>query len=222
MSEEEKNTYAKQIYDAILGYVDFIAGGSYTYDTIPCEKNNRKFEKVSLRKTKLDKDGNEYEMEENLENIDFPDDINSLKYALNKSSLQKITGNFNIDYTKNLISIEELENFEKIINCKFGEQLKEYLLKYGYMGYKSVEFYGINSKQLEKSDMIKQSLYLHEYFPKTKGLIAFETKNGHDFALVDSKDKMHYYNNITDEMIDVNTKLYDFIFNQFKFIDSES
>ncbi len=42
-------------------------------------------EKASLRKTILDENGNEFEVEEKLENIDSPDDINSLKNALNKS-----------------------------------------------------------------------------------------------------------------------------------------
>ena len=51
MTEEEKNIYEKQIYDGILGYVDFISGGSYTYDTLPCERNDRKLEKATLRKT---------------------------------------------------------------------------------------------------------------------------------------------------------------------------
>lgn len=44
-----------------------------------------KKESAILRKTILDKNGNEYEIEEKLENINCPDDINSLKNALNKS-----------------------------------------------------------------------------------------------------------------------------------------
>lgn len=103
LSEEEKNTYAKQIYDGILGYVDFISGGSYTYDTLPCERNERKLEKATLRKTKLDKNGNEYEIEESLENMDFPDDINSLKKALKKSQKNKVPS---LDCLKLLEDIE--------------------------------------------------------------------------------------------------------------------
>lgn len=219
LTAEEKNFYAKQIYEGILGYVDFISGGSYTYDTLPCEKNERRPEKAVLRKTMLDNDGKEYETEEELDTTNIPDDIDSLKSALNKSKLKAIVDKYNIDYTKNLVSNEDLIKFEKIIDCKFGKQLKEYLLHYGYMGYKSIEFYGINSKQLEKSDMITQSLYLHEYFPKTKGLIAFENQGEGHYYLVDINDNVFWYQSVADEIYDIESKLYDFISNRFEFID---
>jgi len=140
----------------------------------------------------------------------------------NKSILQEIVENYDVDYTKNLISVLDLLKFEKLLNVKFGKILKEYLLRYGYIGFQSIEFYGINSKQLEKSDMITQTLYLHTYFPKTKGLIAFNNMDEHDYALVDSEDKIYYYNTITDEMIDMNLNLCDFILNEFKSINSNT
>ena len=55
---------------------------------------------------------------------------------------------------------------EKILNVKFGAQLVCYLINFGYIGFKSAEFYGINSVQKEKSDLIIQTKYLNEYFKK--------------------------------------------------------
>jgi len=40
--------------------------------------------------------------------------------------------------------------------------------------------------------------------------------------LVDSEDKIYYYNTITDEMIDMNLNLCDFILNEFKSINSNT
>ena len=44
----------------------------------------------------------------------------------------------------------------------------------------------------------------------------------HDYALVDSEDKIYYYNTITDKMIDMNLNLCDFILNEFKSINSNT
>lgn len=206
LTQDEKNTYAKQIHDRLFGYVEFISGGSYSYDTLPCSRNDMRVDRSTLKKILLISE-NDHESE-------------SLEMDVNKSKLQEIVNNFNIDYTSNTISIEELERFEKIISCKFGVQLREYLLKYGYMGYESIEFYGINSKQLEKSDMIVKTLYLHENFPKTKDYVAFESESEHNFALIDSEDRMHYYNDLTDEMVDSKSKLYDFILGRLKYIST--
>lgn len=59
------------------------------------------------------------------------------------------------DYTRNIISLEALKMTEETIGIKFGNQLSEYLLKYGYLGYKSVELYGMNSNQGLNSDLFE-------------------------------------------------------------------
>ena len=70
----------------------------------------------------------------------------------------------NLEKCKNLIKVEQLNNIEKEIKIKFGNELKKYILEYGYLAYEYIELYGINSKQGIESDMVKQTLYLHKYF----------------------------------------------------------
>jgi len=78
----------------------------------------------------------------------------------------------NLEKCKSLIKVEQLNNIEKEIKIKFGNELKKYILEYGYLAYEYIELYGINSKQGIESDMVKQTLYLHKYFPKTINYIA--------------------------------------------------
>jgi len=61
------------------------------------------------------------------------------------------------------------------VNIKGKEkELTQYILEYGYLGYKHIELYGIDSKQKSESDMVKQTKYLNKYFPKTVGFIVLE------------------------------------------------
>ena len=70
-----------------------------------------------------------------------------------------------VDKGNALIDVKLLEQAEQTVGVRFGEELTEYLLKYGYLGYEYIELYGMNSRQGLESDMIKQTLYLHKYFP---------------------------------------------------------
>ena len=62
-----------------------------------------------------------------------------------------------VDFAAHLPNKELISDIEKVLEIKFGEQLKNYLLEYGYLGFESVEFYGVNSKQGLSSDLVKQT-----------------------------------------------------------------
>lgn len=53
--------------------------------------------------------------------------------------------NEHCDFTKNIVTNEVLKMVENGIGVKFGTQLTEYIMKYGYLGYGEKEFYGLNS-----------------------------------------------------------------------------
>ena len=88
--------------------------------------------------------------------------------------LDEIVNKYDVDYTKNLIVESQIGEIESALEVKIGVDLKEYILKYGYLGYEYVEFYGIYSNMLLKSDMVTQTQYLHKYFAKTISYIALE------------------------------------------------
>ena len=71
------------------------------------------------------------------------------------NELDNFIKNNDCDYSRNIISSEVLKMAEDTIGIKFGNQLSEYLLKYGYLGYKSVELYGMNSNQGLNSDLFE-------------------------------------------------------------------
>lgn len=131
-------------------------------------------------------------------------------------NLKLIKQEYDIDFTNNLISVIDLIKLQSLIGCKFGPLLKEYILTYGYIGYKSIEFYGVNSKQRERSDLITQTLYLHKYFPKTLGLIAFENQGEGDYYLLDTNDKVYGYNTETDVLEECDLNIFEYILTRFK------
>ena len=121
-----------------------------------------------------------------------------------------------VEYTRDIISEKELQELSSKIGVEFGVQLKEYILKYGYLAFEDVEMYGINSRQNEESDMIKQTKYLHEWFEKTIGLIAIENQGDGDYYFVDKEDNVYRYNLDLKEPMAQNIKLFDYILKRFE------
>lgn len=125
----------------------------------------------------------------------------------------------NIDHSSFCVQSTDFSFFESEMLVPMGEQLREYILTYGYLGYEFVEFLGINSKMMENSTMVKETKYLHKYFEKTNGLIAFENQGDGNYFLVDKDDYMYNYLSSCDELKVLNMKLFDYIMDRIKFVD---
>ena len=131
-------------------------------------------------------------------------------------TLKEIVEKFDVDSTKNRISENELAFLGKNEGFEFGIQLKEYILNYGYLGYESIEFYGINSIQKEKSDLISQTKYLHKYFPVSNEFIAFENCGEGDYAVVGKNDDVYLLRTEDNQkLINLQKKLFDYIEQRF-------
>lgn len=111
------------------------------------------------------------------------------------------------DYTRNIISLEVLKMTEETIGIKFGNQLSEYLLKYGYLGYKSVELYGMNSNQGLNSDLFEQTMYLHNSFEITQPYIAIDKIQDSIYTLIDSNDNIYICDLEKNVIRNINIKL---------------
>ena len=133
--------------------------------------------------------------------------------------LYEFIKNKSVDFTKNLIGRDDIECFEKDMGIAFGDELVQYIQKFGYLGYKHIELYGINSKQMFDSDMIKQTKYLHEYYPKTTGYIALCNTGDGNYVLVSSQDDVLEYSSEEDDIHETGLKLFDYIFMRFEEID---
>ena len=133
------------------------------------------------------------------------------------NKLEEIISKYDdVDFSSNLISENDLDVMKKHYNLKIGEQLSFYLLNYGYLGFQDIEFYGINSKQREKSDLVTQTEYLHKYFPKTINYVAFSSEGEGMYNLIDQNDNMWQYNSEDDVLEKLNLKLIDYIDESFK------
>lgn len=122
----------------------------------------------------------------------------------------------------NLILEEDIEKYEKKLNFSFGKELKKYILEYGFLSFKFVEFYGINKKQEFDSDMVKDTLKLNKQFPETKSLVVFENKGDGDYILLDSDDNVYEFDaNLDDRVVALKKKLFEYILERFEEIDYE-
>lgn len=130
--------------------------------------------------------------------------------------LEKFIAIHNVEHTKNLIDFNQIKKFEDKVGISFGKDLVKYVVDYGYLAYKSVELYGINLIQLFDSDMIKQTIYLHHYFPKTQKFVALENQGDGDYYLVDSDDQIFEYLSDDDILIDTKLNLFQYILKRFQ------
>lgn len=117
--------------------------------------------------------------------------------------------------TTRVVNSTFLFEIEKLIGLHFGPELKKYLLNYGYLSYKHIELYGINSNENENSDMVKQTLYLHKYYPITRGFIALENQGEGDYYVVDENDNVYEYDSELAELTNINVKVFDYILDRF-------
>ena len=122
----------------------------------------------------------------------------------------------NVDFAAYLIKEADLRLVEKELGVKFGPQLSAYLLDYGYLGFESVEFYGMNARQGMNSDVVKQTLYLHKYYAKTSPYVAIENYGEGDYILVDSDDNVLRFISEENTLKKVGKKLFEYILIRFQ------
>lgn len=130
--------------------------------------------------------------------------------------IQNFIDNYSVEYTTNRISSEDIKIYENEMNVKMGNELKKYLLLYGYLALNHIEFYGINCQQMLQSDMVKQTKYLHKYFSITCKFIAIENMSDGKYALVSSDDFIYEYSTENDELKNTGLKLFEYIVDRLR------
>lgn len=124
-----------------------------------------------------------------------------------------------IDQSKNLIDEALLKAAEQMTGISFGRELREYLLQYGYLGYGFAELYGMNARQGLNSDMVKETLYLHEYYPETKEFVAIENQGEGDYYLVNGRDEVYEYDANLGKLVQMKYTLFEYIVHRFEQVD---
>ena len=120
-----------------------------------------------------------------------------------------------VDYSYNRVNESFLSEMERVLGVKIGKQLKDYIISYGYLGYEYVELFGVNNSQLTNSDMIKRTVFLHEKFESTRGLIALEDQGDGDFYLVDCQDMVYRFAVGSNKLTKTNLTLEEYILDRF-------
>ncbi len=129
--------------------------------------------------------------------------------------LDSFVKDHNVDYSNDRVNESFLSEIEKLLDVKIGEQLREYILNYGYLGYKHIELLGINNLQKMDSDMIQQTLFVHKHFSITEGLIVVEDRGDGDYYLVDGNDMVWRFIADSRTLSTLNIKLAEYILARF-------
>lgn len=80
--------------------------------------------------------------------------------------------------------------YESHFGMKFGEQLRYYLLNFGYLAYRNVELLGINKDQNLESDMVVVTDNVRKHCRDFKPFVVIENQGDGDYYLVDEDDKV--------------------------------
>lgn len=134
-------------------------------------------------------------------------------------SLEQFIEENEVDKTTNLVDESVIAEAEVQLQVTFGTQLKQYILKYGYLGYEYAELYGMNSNENLKSDLVEQTKYLHKYYPDTKNYIAIENQGEGDYYLVDQSDMVFEYDTDMEKMTSIGCTLFEYIVKRFESIN---
>lgn len=136
-------------------------------------------------------------------------------------TLEQFVIDNDVEYCKNLIRPEGMAQIAKAMGVTIGKELEDYILRYGYLAYQHVELYGINSKQVLDSDMVKQTIYLHERYPETQGYVALENLGEGDYRLVDQNDHIYEFDARLRGLCPAKEKLNEYILHRFGFVNTK-
>ena len=125
--------------------------------------------------------------------------------------LSQIVKGKKIDKSSAPLRDSDIVMAEVFLEAKIGRQLKEYLTEYGYIGCGSIGMYGINRRTIARSDMVTTTVMLHEYHPRTEGLIAIENQGDGDYFLVDEDDNVYRFVMDNKRVKKLNKKLFGYI-----------
>jgi hypothetical protein len=131
-------------------------------------------------------------------------------------SLEQFIADNKVEYTENRVDESFLEIMQNELHTSPGQQMRQYILRYGYLAYQHIELYGINTRQGINSDMIRSTKLLYQTYELTRGFIALEDAGDGDFFVVDSEDNVYeFLPEVSREPKPVGKKLFDYILARF-------
>lgn len=125
--------------------------------------------------------------------------------------------------SKNPPSQETLVLVGDLLHFRFPKELREYLLKCGFLALSPIELNGINELQKEKSDMVRATLNFQEIFPAVKErYVVLEDRGDGDYILCDESDGMYrYIPSLQKFPVPLEMKLFEYIQRRFSEVVSK-
>lgn len=130
--------------------------------------------------------------------------------------IREFVSRHDVDFSLHMPDAETVTQMAAMLSVSVGPELLAYLTGYGYLGFKSVEFYGLNASQGMDSDMVRQTRYLHHCFPLTKDYIAVRNMGDGVYVLINSDDFVFRFFTDENRMEHLGEKLFDYVLRCFR------
>lgn len=116
-----------------------------------------------------------------------------------------------LEFSRRRIREGSIPFYENHLNMKFGPQLRDYLLNFGYLAYRNVELLGINKDQNVESDMVVTTKNLRKLCPDLSQLVVIENQGDGDYYLVNEEDRVWRFLLNYAELSDTGMDLNDYV-----------
>lgn len=133
--------------------------------------------------------------------------------------LKNFISSHDVDMASDRIDGSTLLEIGNLLSFNFGIELATYIQKYGYLGYRYVEFCGINARQMERSDMVKQTLALRSRTQMADKYVVLENAGDGFYVLVDEEDAVYDFDEDSETVTSTGKTLNDYILERFKAAD---
>ncbi len=133
--------------------------------------------------------------------------------------LKNFISSHDVDMASERIDNNTMFEMSSLLSFDFGTELVTYIQKYGYLGYRYVEFCGINARQMERSDMVKQTLALRARCPQTDKYVVLESVGDGFYVLVDEEDAVYDFDEDSETLTPTGKALNDYILERFQAAD---
>ena len=133
--------------------------------------------------------------------------------------LKNFISSHDVDMASERIDNNTMFEMSSLLSFDFGTELVTYIQKYGYLGYRYVEFCGINARQMERSDMVKQTLALRARCPQTDKYVVLERVGDGFYVLVDEEDAVYDFDEDSETLTPTGKALNDYILERFQAAD---
>lgn len=118
-----------------------------------------------------------------------------------KDNIDEIVKKYDLESARNLPNHDDINKAEDILQIKFSNEFKNYLLRYGMLTGDGFEIYGLtHGYDIEKARLVRETISMHEFDQEFKSYIVIENDGFGNLYLV-KENKVYFYNHENSKIV---------------------